>query len=400
MRAIQALILAGGVGKRMWPLSLDKNLIPFLGQPIIEYSIDEIIKAEIKRIIIVTNLINTEPIKEIVKKKSTTIRTVVQPKPKGMADALLMTKPLIKDAPFVVVNASDLYNRDVYKKFIQGIKGQEIVLGGIKVSSYLYGGYFKLKGKRVIGLIEKPGQGNEPSNFFKTVVDYFRRPKILFSYLSRACSKKDDLYEVALDMMIKNEKVDVFKIKSFYQQIKYPWHILDMMEAIFNHWMKNKISKDSRISPRATIKEPVVIERGVKILEGAVIKGPVYLGKNTVVGNNVLIRDSMIGENCVIGYNTEIARSWIGGNSWFHCNYIGDSVIEGRVNFGSGARIANLRLDEKEVFVKSNSEKIGTGRMKFGAIIGKKVKVGINASIMPGTLVDKNLFIGPGVVLK
>lgn len=400
MSLIQGLILAGGIGKRMWPLNSDKNLIKFIGKPIIEYTIDDILKSGIKNIVIVTNPANNKKIKEIAKEKPVKIKTIVQSSPKGMAHAILTAAPLIKKNPLLIINSSDLLESNVYKEFVQKIKGQKIVLGGLEVSSYLHGGYFKLKGDKIVAVVEKPGPENIPSNLFKLVIDYFSEPGVLLSSLSKISSKKDEVYEVALSKLIKNEDVGIVKIKSFYQLIKHPWDVLGMMEKVFKHRIKNKINPKSQISSKATIEKPVVLGNGVKVFEGAIIKGPAYIGKDTIIGNNVLVRNSMIGENCVVGYNTEVTRSWVGDNSWLHCNYIGDSVIEGANNFGSGARLANLRLDEKKIFVRRDGEKIATDRTKLGAIIGKGVKVGVNSSIMPGVLIGENSFIGPGQVIK
>jgi bifunctional UDP-N-acetylglucosamine pyrophosphorylase/glucosamine-1-phosphate N-acetyltransferase len=77
-----------------------------------------------------------------------------------------------------------------------------------------------------------------------------------------------------------------------------------------------------------------------------------------------------------------------------HISYVGDSVIGEDCNLGAGTKIANLRLDEKDVWVADNN----TGRRKLGAIIGDGVKTGINASINVGTLIGSNTHIGPGAV--
>ena len=98
------------------------------------------------------------------------------------------------------------------------------------------------------------------------------------------------------------------------------------------------------------------------------------------------------------GFNSDITRSYIGPNSWFHTNYIGDSVLEGDFGMGSGAVLANLRLDDHTIRV--GEEKTDTGRHKLGLIAGKGSRVGVNASTMPGARVGANSLVGPGVVLS
>jgi bifunctional UDP-N-acetylglucosamine pyrophosphorylase/glucosamine-1-phosphate N-acetyltransferase len=77
-----------------------------------------------------------------------------------------------------------------------------------------------------------------------------------------------------------------------------------------------------------------------------------------------------------------------------HHNYVGDSIIGEECNLGAGTKIANLKLDAKEVEVAG----ITTGRRKLGAIIGDKVETGINASINVGTMIGNGARIGPGAL--
>jgi len=77
-----------------------------------------------------------------------------------------------------------------------------------------------------------------------------------------------------------------------------------------------------------------------------------------------------------------------------HHSYIGDSVIGEGCNFGSGTKIANLRMDKKNVTISG----MDTGKRKMGAIIGDGVQTGINASINVGSLIGNNSLIGPGAL--
>jgi len=399
MNNLQVLILSGGIGKRMFPLTVNKSLIPFLGKAIIEHLVDDLMEINPSKIIIVTNKANHNRIEKIAGRKKI-IETVIQPQPKGMADAINNAKKKLTNAPLLILNSSDFLNKNVYQQVADNIKGKEIMLGALEVDDYLPGGYFQLEKNKVVGLVEKPGAKSMPSKYFKLVIDFYKNPQLLFDCLQKVSSVKDDLYEVALDKIIKEKKVEVLKIKSYYQILKYPWHILKMMRKFFKHRFQEDISSKAQISDRAVLKGPVVIKKGVKILAGAVIKGPCYIGENTVIGNNVLLRDSMIAKNCVVGYNTEVARSWVGNEVHFHCNYIGDSIIEGKNNFGSGARLANFRFDEKEVFVRRKGEKINTEMNKFGAVVAKEAKLGINSSIMPGVLIEQGVIVSAGELVK
>jgi acetyltransferase-like isoleucine patch superfamily enzyme len=85
-----------------------------------------------------------------------------------------------------------------------------------------------------------------------------------------------------------------------------------------------------------------------------------------------------------------------------HFNYIGDSILGSYAHLGAGVIISNVLLiknkiknpELKEVKIKMpDGSWIDTGLKKFGAIIGDYAEIGVNATINPGTLLEKNIFV-------
>ena len=72
---------------------------------------------------------------------------------------------------------------------------------------------------------------------------------------------------------------------------------------------------------------------------------------------------------------------------------IGESVIGRNVSIGGGTITGNLRLDEGEVTSIVKQEKIGTGRTKFGTVIGNNARIGIHVSTNPGVKIGAGSFI-------
>ena len=77
-----------------------------------------------------------------------------------------------------------------------------------------------------------------------------------------------------------------------------------------------------------------------------------------------------------------------------HLSYVGDSVICEGCNLAAGTITANLRLDDGHVKMVVKDKVVDTERRKLGAILGDKVKTGINALLMPGVKIGANSWIG------
>tara|TARA_Y100000741_G_scaffold167348_1_gene126650 strand:+ start:210 stop:446 length:237 start_codon:yes stop_codon:yes gene_type:complete len=67
---------------------------------------------------------------------------------------------------------------------------------------------------------------------------------------------------------------------------------------------------------------------------------------------------------------------------------------------GSGTKVANLRLDKKEISVTHKGKRVVTGRRKLGVIMGDNVATGINSSINSGTIIGSETRIGPNALIS
>ncbi len=397
--------MCGGIGKRMYPLMTDKSLVKFLGKPLILHQIESAQKAGIRQFIVITNPENHKFIQSALHYfNDIEIDFALQEEPLGMSNALLSAFKLMKNEPFILVSSNDVFDSTAYTALIEEYERHESHFSAYIcakiVTTYFPGGYLVVNTSNMIDSIyEKPPQGQEPSNLINIVLHLHTNTSKLESYLLETSSSSDDIYEKALNRMIKDGcKLKAVVYNQYWQSIKYPWHILNMMDY-FHEKLSKHISSDCTISDKATIADSVVIENGVKIMEGAIIRGPSYIGKGTIIGNNTLIRNSSIGNDCVIGFGTEIKHSHIGDRCWFHSNYIGDSVIEDDCSFGAGAVTANFRHDETNIKIKLGNDRIDTGTDKLGSMVGIGCRIGIHASLMPGTRIGAYSAIGAHVYL-
>ncbi|MEK7528616.1 MAG: sugar phosphate nucleotidyltransferase, partial [Patescibacteria group bacterium] len=316
----------------------------------------------------------------------------------GMAGGVLAARAKFKKGEgCIVVSANDVVSEALYREVAKmNVKGDGIIVGK-KVREYFPGGYLKIERGIITKIVEKPKQGTEPSDVVNLVVHRFEDAGALFNYVEKAKSKSDDSYEVGLQNWFSSGgKFGVLRYDGFWQPVKFPWHVL----ALMKHFVcKKKVEKNLSIAKSAKITGDVVLEDGVRILDNAVVIGPAYIGRNTVIGNNAFVRESHVGADCVIGFGSEVARSYLGNNVWLHNNYIGDSVIGNDVAFGAGAITGNYRLDGKTISMNVKGVKIDTGLIKLGLVTGDRVRVGINTSFMPGITVGSDSFVGAGIMV-
>ena len=387
--------MAAGESSRFWPLNQKhKTLIKVRGKPLIAYLVKDIRKAGIKDIIIVQS-----PKRDIERElKDKSLKYAVQKKPTGTGDALLAAEKLIKEEQFFLFNAHDSdaknYIESLSSKAKKG-KSKLIILASKTKTPWLYG-ILKMKGDRVLEIIEKPKPGKEPSDLKSD--NLFLFPKDFLLYLKKVPSHPFSLI-YGLNLYAKEKPVEVVINRKKSLSLKFPWSIFPILEAklkdlkVFKH-------KPVIIGKNVVISGKVFIGKNTKIGAGTVIEGPCYIGENCELGSLNVLRGPLDLENGVkTGAFMEIKHSIIQESTHFHSGYVGDSIIGPNCRFGAGFITANRRFDRKNIFSTVRDKEIDTGLACFGTVISRNTAVGINVGIMPGVFVGSNCLIGPGSVI-
>lgn len=395
MKIENIVILAGGESRRFWPLE-NKLFFPFLGKEYLFHQIEKF-SPYAKNLWVVgreevgEKLENLQNVNFVFQKKQE----------KGQAGALRSVISKLQGEA-LIVNGNDFFEEEDLKKFFLFLEQRpEGVLSYAEFKTYFPGGYLRFKGKRIIEVIEKPGEGNEPSRAVRAVLDYFSDSNDLKKALEEV--KKfdfDEQYERAISLLLKEKFFRGFRLEKGFLSLKYPWDVLKLMQRFLEKIKIDRREESIEIGKNTILQGPVFIEEGVKIGNFCKLKGPLYIGRGTIIGDYTLVRDSHIGENCLIGAHSEIARSYLKDNVLIHRAYIGDSVVESSVMFGAGSITANFRFDGKIVKSVVKGKRIDSGLGKLGAILGKGVKVGSGSVLLPGVKIGRGSWIGPGEVVK
>jgi UDP-N-acetylglucosamine diphosphorylase/glucosamine-1-phosphate N-acetyltransferase len=143
----------------------------------------------------------------------------------------------------------------------------------------------------------------------------------------------------------------------------------------------------------------VVLDQGSEIRSGSRLEGPVYVGPGTRVLGGFL-RASVFGPECRV--RGEITGSvFLGFANKSHDGFVGHSVVGPWVNLGAGTTTSNLKNTYGPVRLEVDGQRIETGRLNLGSLIGDHAKTAIGTLLATGTVISAgaNVF-GPPTAPK
>jgi UDP-N-acetylglucosamine diphosphorylase / glucose-1-phosphate thymidylyltransferase / UDP-N-acetylgalactosamine diphosphorylase / glucosamine-1-phosphate N-acetyltransferase / galactosamine-1-phosphate N-acetyltransferase len=398
---MKGYILAAGEGLRMRPLTanIPKPLLPVAGKPFLEHNIEAFKEAGIKDIILLVGW-RAHRIHELFgdgKEFGVRIEYVEQKERLGTAHAIGMVKDMV-DGPFFCLYGDIVLSKETTKAMVAHHKK---VNGSVMATTSVedprrYGSLIVENGvvKDIVEKAEVP-----PSNIINAGA-YVLTPEIFDAIAETKKSTRGE-FEVtdSFKILMKKSHMYTYMIQDEWIDVARPWDLLEANRILMAN-MESKI--EGQVSDRATVIGNIHVGKGSRVLPGSYIIGPAVIGEDCEIGPNTYLRPSTcIGDGCKIGAAVEIKNSIIMNRTNVpHLSYVGDSVIGERCNFGAGTKVANLRLDEKEVQVVVDGKRTGSGRRKLGVIMGDDVKTGINASIDVGTIIGEGTMIGMGAVAR
>lgn len=400
------IILAGGASSRMWPLR-EKSLLRFGSEPLLLSQLHRYRSLGLNQIIIVGNPENHEQIRALVEPiPNMTVRVAIQPEPLGMGDAMLRAEPLLyefgENRSIYVTQVHDVVDEALHANLLAAFRADPTrsYVAGIQMQEYFPGGYLIVNDSgRIEGIVEKPGPDNRPSDFVN-IVAHIHTDSRAFLEAIRAeyaiAATPDDHYERAMDKLMKATLYQVIPYTGAWNALKFPWHVLDVMNHFLSKIDGQTIGENVYIHPSVALIGNVYIGDGAKIFPGASVVGPAYIGRGTIIGNNALVRASMVLDHCEVGFTTEVARSYVADRCSMHACRVLDSVFGPGVNFSAGCTTANLRIDRSSVPTMIKGQRVQTGRDKLGAIIGANAFLGVDVMTMPGVKIGESAQVGPG----
>lgn len=161
---MKGIILAGGAGTRLFPLTLvaSKQLQPVYDKPMVYYPLTTLIEGGVRELCLIStphDLPRFEMLLGNGRKWGLTIEYREQPKPQGIAQAFLVAESFIGDDPVALILGDNLfYGGDVFQKAFAEFRDGAIIFGYHVNDPERYGVVEFDERGRAISIEEKPKQ--------------------------------------------------------------------------------------------------------------------------------------------------------------------------------------------------------------------------------------------------
>ena len=334
---MKGLLLAGGHGTRLRPLTLtgNKHMLPIANKPMILYGLEHLRDAGIKEIAIILGPIR-EGIVDMVGDGSSLgvrVKYIEQPEPKGLAHAVMLAEHFIGDESFAMYLGDNLLRNGI-KYLVDEFQkhNADALVALARVKDPTRYGVAELKNGKIVRLVEKPKE--PPSDLALVGVYLFTKP-IFEAVKSLKPSWRGELEitEAIQKLVDSGLRVKPCTVSGWWKDTGKPEDLLEANQLVLsdlepiNEGMIEEgaritgsisIGKDTIIRKGSNLRGPIIIGRNCEIGPGA------YIGPYTSIGNNVFVR------------NGEVENSIIMDGSTIECNRrIVDSLIGRSARIGS-----------------------------------------------------------------
>src|SRR3990172_7796312 len=306
--AIKGLVLAGGKGTRLRPLTYTgaKQLVPLANKPILFYAIEQLVACDIRELGIVVGEMR-EQIAEAVGDGSrfgARITYIDQPAPLGIAHAVKLAEEFIGDAPFALFLGDNFLKEGIARyvhQFRTGCHNSVVLLCPVDRPQDF--GVAQLDGQRLVRVVEKP---RDPPSNLAVIGIYFFDSHVFDAIRRIQPSARGELEITDTIQRLVDDGLDVRAEVIAGRWIDTGKHG-DLLEA--NRLILEDLEPDLRGSYDASskIEGRVVLQEGAEVVNSR-IQGPAIIGERTRIVNSYVGPFTSIYHDCLVA-NTEISGS-------------------------------------------------------------------------------------------
>jgi len=330
---MKALILVGGFGTRLRPLTLSvpKPIVEFGNKPSIIHQIEALVKIGVTEVVLAVNyqpeLMNA-CMQQWEKKLGVKITYSRETTPLGTAGPLALARDVLLDGdPFFVLN-SDVICPFPFADMLAFHKshGKEGTILVTKVDEpSKYGVVVSTEQGKIEKFVEKPKifVGNKINAGI-----YVFNPSILDRIQPKPTSIEKEIFPV----MAQEGDLYSFVLEGFWMDVGQPKDFLSGQKLYLDYLEE---TKSGELASGPGIKGPVLIDPSAKIGKGCIIGPHVSIGPNVKIEDGARLKNSVILDGVTVG-----------ANSW-----ISDSIIGWQSTIGKWVRIQNISVLGQDVQV-------------------------------------------------
>ncbi|BDZ71029.1 sugar phosphate nucleotidyltransferase [Methanobacterium petrolearium] len=357
---IKAVLMAGGKGSRIRPLTLSrpKPMIPVANRPMIEYIVEKVKKAGYDELIVTLSYLKSQ-IKNLLEEDYPDMNILysVEQKPLGTAGGVKKAAKYIDDT-FFVLSGDVLVDVDLNEllRFHKENKAlATLVLTPVDNPSH-FGIAVLDDENQIIKFLEKPS----PQEVFSKMANtgtYILEPEIL-DYISTKKGEVDFSQDVFPQLIKEQAGIYGYVLDGYWNDVGRPKTYLQANYDVLNKKIKTK-------------------PYGRKLPEGVGRLGDIWIGKGVKIGNKVrLIGPVVMGDNCVIEENCVLGQNTVIGDN-VHLEK--KSTIKGSVIFPDSTIKEDSYL--KDCIVDSDCVIERGSYIEKGAILGSHVHLGSHSRV-------------------
>jgi mannose-1-phosphate guanylyltransferase len=341
---MQALILAGGAGTRLRPLtySVPKPVLPLAGRPLVAYMIDWLERYGVTDVVIACGFLAEGMRPALAGLSGPRLRFVEEPEPRGTGGAIRFAEQLLDDR-FFVLNGDVLMDLDLSaltEQHEQSGARATIALHPVSNPS-AYGLVRRLDDGEVTGFVEKPKRSQIDTDEINAGAYLLER-----SILEQIPADREVSIEREVFPRLIGEGLFGRRLDGYWLDIGTPDRFLQATEDILERRVRTVtgerldergvlVERGAEISDGASIEPPAVIGAGSRIETEAKVVGPAAIGSDSLVGAGATLIGSVLFDGCRVGAGATIGRAILAAGVEVA---EGAAVRDGQV-VGEGARV-------------------------------------------------------------
>jgi glucose-1-phosphate thymidylyltransferase len=353
---MKGLILSGGRGTRLRPLTFTqaKQLVPVANKPVLFYGIEALAEAGIKEIGIIVGDTKQE-IRDAAgngQRWGVRLTYIEQDEPLGLAHAVLIAEPFLKDEPFVMYLGDNLLKSGILSlvREFEARRPNALILLTEVPNPQMFG-VAELSNGKVVRLVEKPRQ---PKSNLALVGVYMFDAHVFEAVHAIKPSWRNELEITdAIQYLVeRGYEVQPHLVSGWW---KDTGRIEDILEAngLILETIETRI--EGEVDAASRVSGKVILEPGVRV-RASTIRGPVIIGAGTEIVESYLGPFTAIQGKCRI-VRTEIEHS---------------IVLEGSEIIDVGSRIDQSLIGREVRIYKSPPQPSA-----YRFMVGDKSEIGI-----------------------